>query len=96
MRRLLLAAAFTLSAAPAFAVAPDTASPPPDRGSEARQHAGHAAREAGSALHRGWQGTKHVAREAGSTLEKGWHTVEHGFRWGWNHPHGTEPPARSK
>ena len=92
MRRLLLAAAFALSTAPAFAAAPEAA-PPPDRGSEARQHAGHAARETGSALRRGWEGTKHVARETGSALEKGWHTIEHGFRWGWNHPNHPQRPA---
>lgn len=94
MRRLLLAAALALSAAPAFAATPETA-PPPDRGTEARQHAHHAARETGSALRRGWEGTKHVAREAGNALEEGWNTVQHGFRWGWNHPHGARPPADS-
>ncbi len=95
MRRLLFAAVFAASAASAaFATPPGTGPDTQNAGPEARQHVGHAARETGSFLRRGWEGTKEAAHETGNALKKGWNTIESGVRWGWNHPKGDRaPPA---
>jgi hypothetical protein len=93
MHRLILAAVLALGASPAFAQQRDAAPPATDQGYATSQpEVGHAARETGRVLRRGWEGTKQAARETGNALAEGWHTVERGVRWGWNHPRRAPPP----